>query len=281
MQPEILNAARRLIASALAEDIGTGDITCLAVIPEGLRFKGVMAAREEMVVAGIILAGEVFRTLSPLVEFKALVKDGDKVGPGTILAEIKGPARELLTAERTALNLLQHLSGIATLTSCYVKEIAGTGARLLDTRKTLPGMRLLAKYATKMGGAKNHRLGLYDGVLIKDNHIAICGGVTAAVKAAQIKGYAPVEVECDTLAQVEEAVKAEADIVLLDNMDLETLKEAVAIAKGKAATEASGGVKLENIRAIALCGVDFISVGRITQSAPAIDIGLDWGQDEP
>ena len=197
---------------------------------------------------------------------------------GAILAEMDGPAGGLLTAERVALNLLQALSGIATLTRKYVDCIAGTNCTLLDTRKTIPGLRLLSKYATRCGGARNHRIGLYDGILIKDNHIAICGGITAAVtraKAAKAQDI-KVEVECDTLVQVAEAVEAGADIVLLDNMNPDMLRLAVALVGGRCRTEASGGVNLDTIRAIAETGVDFVSVGRITQSAPAVDIGLDW-----
>jgi nicotinate-nucleotide pyrophosphorylase (carboxylating) len=194
----------------------------------------------------------------------------------TRLAEMEGPARGLLTAERTALNLLQLLSGIATLTSQYVERIRGTGCTLLDTRKTIPGLRRLSKYATRCGGAANHRMGLYDGVLIKDNHIAVCGGVGEAVRRAKAQGRPNIEAECDTLDQVAEAVEAGADIVLLDNMGPDILRRAVAIVAGRAKTEASGGVTLDTIRAIAETGVDFVSVGRITQSAPAVDIGLDW-----
>ncbi|MEO5375724.1 MAG: carboxylating nicotinate-nucleotide diphosphorylase [Alphaproteobacteria bacterium] len=267
---------RRVIDDALAEDIGQGDITSAAVIPPDLRFRGVMAARDPVVVAGLPIAALVFATVVPDADWRPKVADGDRVAPGAIIAEVLGPAAGLLTAERTALNLLQHLSGIATLTRAYVDRIAGTGAVLLDTRKTIPGLRLLAKYATRVGGARNHRLGLYDGVLIKDNHIAVCGGVAAAVGRARARHLPNIEVECDTVEQVAEAVAAGADIVLLDNMPPEVLRRAVAVVNGRARTEASGGVTLDTIRAIAETGVDYISVGRITQSAPAVDIGLDW-----
>lgn len=277
--PHLDTAIARLIDDALAEDVGPGDVTSSSVIPENLRFRGVMAAREDMVVAGMDFARIVFHKVIPEARFEALVKDGDRVGPGTVLAEMDGPARGLLTAERTALNLLQHLSGIATLTRSYVDRIAGTGAVLLDTRKTIPGLRLAAKYATRMGGAQNHRMGLYDGVLIKDNHIAVCGSVAEAVRRAKAGQSGKVEVECDTLDQVREAVEAQADIILLDNMPPPVLKDAVAIVAGRAKTEASGGVTLETIRAIAETGVDFISVGRLTQSARAIDIGMDWAAE--
>ena len=273
--------ARRVISAALAEDVGGSDwtrhdITSAAVIPAELRFKGVMAARHAMVVSGLPVAAEAFHLVVPEARFFARVGDGDRVPPGTVLAEIEGPARGLLTAERTALNLLQLMSGIATLTRQYAECIEGTGCTLLDTRKTIPGLRKLSKYATRCGGAKNHRMGLYDGVLIKDNHIAVCGGVAEAVRRARDAKLPNIEVECDTIEQVEQAVAAGADIVLLDNMGPDTLRRAVKLVAGRAKTEASGGVTLETIRAIAETGVDFVSVGRITQSAPAADIGLDW-----
>ncbi len=267
---------RRVITAALAEDVGPGDVTSQTVIPAELRFRGVMAAREPMVVCGLDIASDVFRIVVPEAEWSARVTDGDHIGPGTILAEVSGPARGLLTAERVALNLLQHLSGIATLTRSYVEKLAGTGCVLLDTRKTIPGLRQLAKYATRVGGARNHRMGLYDAILIKDNHIAVCGSVAEAVTRAKAAGV-PIEVECDTLDQVAEAVDSRADIILLDNMSPDTLRQAVALVAGRAKLEASGGVTLETIRAIAETGVDFVSVGRITQSARAVDIGLDWG----
>lgn len=274
--PDLQSSIAQLIDSALAEDIGPGDVTSASVIPADLRFSGVMAAREPMVVAGLSFAAEVFRRVVPQASFEAKAADGDKVAAGTVLAVLDGPARGLLTAERTALNLLQHLSGIATLTRRYVDAIEGTKARLLDTRKTIPGLRQAAKYATRMGGAKNHRMGLYDGVLIKDNHIAVCGSLSEAVRRAKTAGTGQVEVECDTLEQVAEAVGAGADIILLDNMPPAMLARAVQAIAGQAKTEASGGVTLDSIRAIAESGVDFISVGRLTQSAAAVDIGLDW-----
>jgi nicotinate-nucleotide pyrophosphorylase (carboxylating) len=273
--------ARRVIQSSLDEDTGgqgweRGDITSATVIPADLRFKGVMQARHAMVVSGLPVAAEAFRMVVPEARFTPRVADGQEVAAGTVLAEIEGPARGLLTAERTALNLLQLMSGIASLTRTYADRIKGTGCTLLDTRKTIPGLRKLSKYATLCGGARNHRMGLYDGVLIKDNHIAVCGGVGAAVRAAKQAGLPNVEAECDTLDQVAEAVAAGADIVLLDNMGPEVLRQAVALVAGRCKTEASGGVNLDTIRAIAETGVDFVSVGRITQSAPAVDIGLDW-----
>lgn len=269
-------AVRRIIAAALAEDVGAGDLTSESVIPAETRFTGTLTAREPLVVAGLPLAEEVFKTVSPAISWHPLAMDGEAVPAGFVLARVEGPARALLTAERTALNLLQHLSGIATLTRRYVDAIAGTGAVLLDTRKTIPGLRHLAKYATRMGGAANHRLGLYDAVLIKDNHIAVAGGVAAAVRAAKAVVTTPVEVECDSLEQLDEAIAAGADRVLLDNMDPAHLREAVARTAGRCVLEASGGVSLETIRAIAETGVDYVSVGRLTHSAPAVDIGLDW-----
>ena len=276
--------ARQVIEAALNEDIGTGDVTSAAVIPENLRFHGVMRARHAMVIAGLPVAREVFRRVVPAVGFRALIADGDAVTAGAILAEIEGPARGLLTAERTALNFLQILSGIATVTRQYVERIRGSGCTLLDTRKTIPGMRQLSKYATRCGGARNHRMGLFDAILIKDNHIAVCGSISEAVRKAKLATRAvppsapalKIEVECDTLAQVNEAVEAGADMLLLDNMSLDQLRQAVALVGGRAQTEASGGVTLETISAIAASGVNFVSVGRITQSAPAVDIGLDW-----
>lgn len=276
--PEGLSAAEveRVIDAALAEDVGSGDITSLSVIPAETVFSCVMAAREPIVLAGLPLAERVFAKVVPEAGFTPLAKDGDLIGKGGLIARVVGPARGLLTAERTALNLLQHLSGIATLTRKYVDKIVGTKAKLLDTRKTIPGLRAVAKYASRVGGAKNHRMGLYDGVLIKDNHVAVAGSVTEAVRRAKADQRPMIEVECDTLEQVGEALAAGADIILLDNMSPAMLAQAVDMAKGRVPLEASGGVNLDTIRAIAESGVDFISVGRITQSAPAVDIGLDW-----
>ena len=269
--PEIQAAIR----AALAEDIGKGDITSLAVIPADTRFSGSMRARHRIVVAGLPIAREVFRAVVPYARFEEQAEDGEGVEEGSILANIEGPARGLLTAERTALNFLQLLSGIATVTRSYVERIEGTGCTLLDTRKTIPGLRRLSKYATRLGGAKNHRMGLFDGVLIKDNHVAVAGGITRAVMRAKSK-RASIEVECDTVEQAAEAADAGVNIILLDNMTLDQLRACVQVIGGRAKTEASGGVNLETIRAIAETGVDFVSVGRITQSAPAADIGLDW-----
>lgn len=273
LSPEVLDP---IIDAAIAEDVGNGDITCKAVIPDDLRFAGMMKAREDIVVAGLPIAERIIKKLAPDATVTLKAKDGDKVSPGTVLMEMEGPAAGLLTAERTALNMVQHLSGIATLVDTYVGCIKGTNATLLDTRKTIPGLRRLAKYAVTMGGGTNHRMRLDDGVLIKDNHIAICGGITQAVQRCKDMDLPNIEVECDTLDQVKEAAEAGADIVLLDNMPPDVLREAIAIVDGRCKTEASGGVHLMSIGPIAQTGVDYISVGAITQSAPAIDIGLDW-----
>lgn len=273
-------AIEQIIAQALSEDLGQGDITSQAVIPAEARFQGLMRAHQELVVAGLGMALQVFTTLAPQASVEALAQDGQLVAAGAPLARIAGPARALLSAERTALNLLQHLSGIATLTRAYVNRLAGTKAVLLDTRKTIPGLRVLAKYATRMGGAQNHRQRLDDGVLIKDNHITVCGSLGEAVRRAQRAQHQFIEVECDTLEQVAEALKSGAQRILLDNMDPPTLRRAVELVAGRAQTEASGGVNLETIAAIAQSGVDYVSVGRITQSAPAVDIGLDWTPQE-
>ncbi len=264
------------ITRTLAEDVGTGDVTAEATIPETARFRARIAAREPLVVAGLPVAAAIVRRLAPDAEVALLVDDGARAAPGDAVMRIEGPARALLTAERSALNVLQHLSGIATLTRVYVDRIAGTGTRLLDTRKTIPGLRLLEKYAVKMGGGTNHRMGLYDAVLVKDNHIAVAGGVTAAVKACRAHTGLKVQVECDTLDQAREAVAAGADSLLLDNMSLDDLRAAVGFAGGRVPLEASGGVNLDTIRGIADTGVDFISVGRLTQSAPAVDLGMDF-----
>ncbi|HEY4134614.1 MAG TPA: carboxylating nicotinate-nucleotide diphosphorylase [Alphaproteobacteria bacterium] len=269
----------QFIDRALAEDVGRGDLTSNATIPEGTQFKVAMVSRQEVVVCGIGIAMAVFKRVLPQLECSPLVKDGDKVGPKTVLARIEGDARAILVAERTALNILQHLSGIATMTRRYAELVEGTGATLIDTRKTIPTLRNLAKYASYMGGARNHRIRLDDGVLIKDNHIAACGSLTSAVQRAKraTPALTIVEVECDTLDQVREAVAAGAGMILLDNMEAATMKEAVKIADGRAVLEASGGITLETIRDKASSGVDFVSVGRMTQSAPAVDIGLDYG----
>jgi nicotinate-nucleotide pyrophosphorylase (carboxylating) len=266
------------ISRVLAEDLGRGgDVTSSATIDPEARFTAEMSARQDMVVAGLDIAAGFFRRLDVNVAIEQLASDGDAVGPGTALMRLGGNARAMLAAERSALNTLQHLSGIATLTRRYVDAIAGIGAVLLDTRKTIPGLRVLEKYAARMGGAENHRMRLDDGILIKDNHVAVCGGVAEAVRRAKAANTGlQVQVEVDRVDQIEPALAAGADRLLLDNMPPPVLREAVALVAGRVPLEASGGVTLETIRAIAETGVDYISVGRITQSAPAIDVGLDY-----
>jgi nicotinate-nucleotide pyrophosphorylase (carboxylating) len=270
--------AGEFVQRVLAEDLGRGgDVTSKATIAEDSRFTAEMNARQSMVVAGIELAAAFFRALDPKVEIELVAKDGGKVEHGTTLMRLSGNARAMLAAERPALNTLQHLSGIATLTRQYVDAIAGTGATVLDTRKTIPGLRVLEKYASRMGGAENHRMRLDDGVLIKDNHVGVCGGVAEAVRRAKAANTGlQVQVEVDRIDQIEPALAAGADRLLLDNMDPPTLRDAVRVVGGRVPLEASGGVTLETIRFLAETGVDFISVGRITQSAPAVDIGLDY-----
>ena len=265
------------VAATLAEDLGdTGDITSTAVIPADARFSGVMDSRDAIVVAGLPIAEAFFRALDPDVVIEPLATDGDRFAAGTDLLRLTGKARAMLTAERSALNTVQHLSGIATLTRSYVDRIAGTGAILLDTRKTIPGLRALEKYATRMGGATNHRMGLWDAAMIKDNHVAVAGSVGEAVRRAVAAGIARIIVEVDRVDQIEPAIAAGATHLLLDNMDVPTLRGAVTLVGGRVPTEASGGVRLETIRAIAETGVTYVSVGRLTQSAPAADIGLDF-----
>ena len=270
------------VKAALAEDIGGGDVTTLATVPKTLAFKTVMRAREPLVVAGLDFARAAFLQLSSSVKIEYLVHDGTHVARGDNLLRISGSARAILSAERVALNFVQHLSGIATLTAQFVAAVKGTRAQILDTRKTTPGWRRFEKYAIACGGGKNHRLGLFDMVLIKDNHLAALrnekpNAVAAAVRLAR-KNYPrlKVEVEADTPEQVTQAADAGADIILLDNMTPEQMRSAVKIAKGRARTEASGGVNLATVRAIAGSGVDFISVGALTHSARAVDIGLDF-----
>ncbi len=252
-------------------------MTSEAVIPADARFSGVMDSRDAITVAGLGLAAAFFRHLDPGAEIALLAGDGDAVRAGTDLMRVSGKARALLTAERSALNTVQHLSGIATLTRRYADAIAGTGCILLDTRKTIPGLRRLEKYATRMGGATNHRMGLWDAAMIKDNHVAVAGSVAEAVRRAKAAGIARIILEVDSLDQIEPGLAAGATHLLLDNMDATLLRQAVAMVGGRVPTEASGGVTLETIRARAETGVSYISVGRLTQSAPAADIGLDFG----
>jgi nicotinate-nucleotide pyrophosphorylase (carboxylating) len=266
------------VARVLAEDLGEGgDVTSSATIPEDARLNAVMASRDDVVVAGLPLAAMFFRALDPEVEIEQAAQDGDEAPAGTVLMRLSGNARKMLAAERSALNSLQHLTGIATLTRAYVKAIEGTGCILLDTRKTIPGLRALGKYASRMGGAQNHRMRLDDGILIKDNHVAVAGGVAEAVAAAKRAGASlQIQVEVDRLDQIEPALAAGAQRLLLDNMPPPVLRQAVQLVNGRVPTEASGGVRLDTIRGIAETGVTYVSVGRITQSAPAADIGLDY-----
>ncbi len=271
-------AVDAFIERVLAEDLGTGgDVTSNATIAADARFTAEMNCRQAIVVAGLDLAAAFLRALDADVEIEQPAKDGDRVEHGKVLMRLAGNARAMLAAERSALNTLQHLSGIATLTRQYVDAIEGTGAVLLDTRKTIPGLRILDKYAARMGGAENHRMRLDDGVLIKDNHVAVCGGVAHAVRRAKAANIGlQVQVEVDRLDQIEPALEAGADRLLLDNMDPAKLREAVRVVGRRVPLEASGGVTLETIRFLAETGIDYISVGRITQSAPAVDIGLDY-----
>ena len=268
----------QFVQRVLAEDLGAGgDVTSKATIAEDARFTAEVNARQPIVVAGLEIAAAFFKNLDAGVKIEALANDGNRVEHGTTLMRLSGNARAMLTAERSALNTLQHLSGIATMTRQYVDAIEGTGAVVLDTRKTIPGLRVLEKYAVRMGGAQNHRMRLDDGVLIKDNHVAVCGGVAEAVRRARAANTGlQVQVEVDRIGQIEPALAAGADRLLLDNMDPAMLREAVQLVAGQVPLEASGGVTLETIRFLAETGVNFISLGRITQSAPAVDIGLDY-----
>lgn len=266
------------VRATLVEDLGpTGhDVTSESVIPADMHFAGVMDSRDAIVVAGLPIAAAFFRHLDPDIEIEMLVQDGQSIDAGADLMRIRGKARAMLTAERSALNTVQHLSGIATLTRRYVDAIAGTGCTLLDTRKTIPGLRVLEKYATRMGGATNHRMGLWDAAMIKDNHVAVAGGVAEAVRRAKDAGVERIILEVDRIEQIEPGLEAGATHLLLDNMDADELKQAVSLVAGRVPTEASGGVTLETIFSKAETGVTYISVGRLTQSAPAADIGLDF-----
>jgi nicotinate-nucleotide pyrophosphorylase (carboxylating) len=268
-----------IVRAGLVEDLGrAGDITTDAVIPASESARAVIAAREGGVVSGLIAADLTFKLVDPTVRMTPRAADGSEVSPGTVIAELEGPARAILTGERVALNFLVHLSGVASATQRLVKAVAGTKARIICTRKTLPGLRVLQKYAVRCGGGLNHRFGLDDAVLIKDNHIAAAGGVTASIKALRnrLGPMVKIEIEVDTLAQLEEALSAGAEAILLDNMPPEMMKQAVAITNGRATLEASGGVTQDRVRAIAESGVDFISSGALTHSARAMDMGLDF-----
>jgi nicotinate-nucleotide pyrophosphorylase (carboxylating) len=272
----------RFVRETLAEDLGEGlpgggrDVTSESVIPAGARFSGVMDTRDAIVVAGLPVAAAFFRALDPSMAIELLAEEGAEAPAGTDIMRLEGNARAMLTAERSALNTVQHLSGVATLTRAYVRAMDNPACTLLDTRKTLPGLRHLEKYATRMGGAANHRMGLWDAAMIKDNHVLVAGSVGEAVRRAVAAGVEEIICEIDRLDQIEPALAAGATRLLLDNMEPEELREAVGIVAGRVPTEASGGINLNTIQAKAATGVDFVSVGRLTQSAPAADIGLDF-----
>jgi nicotinate-nucleotide pyrophosphorylase (carboxylating) len=273
-----------IVDLALAEDIGTGDVTTLATVPADAIAKATMVVKADGVVSGLGVAGFVFRRVDPEITFSPTISDGTRVTAQTVIADLAGPARSLLTAERVALNLIQRLSGVATATARYVEAVAGPKARIIDTRKTTPGLRQLEKQAVRDGGGHNHRAGLADGVLIKDNHLAAVGGADRVRRAVcQARAFAPhtlrIELEVTTLAEVDEALAVGADVILLDNMDAATMRRAVEIVAGRALLEASGGVTLGTVRAIAETGVDLISVGALTHSAPALDISLEFALD--
>jgi len=272
-----LPGLEEIVGRALAEDIGTGDITTQLTVPPEVEARAVMVAKAEGIVAGLPIVAEVYRQLDPRVTVENAAEDGEPIAPGQTICRIHGPARSLLTGERVALNFVQRLSGIATKTDRFVQLATGTQARIVDTRKTTPGLRILEKYAVRIGGGYNHRFGLYDAILIKDNHIQASGGITQAVEAAQslASHTMSITVECDTLDQVDEAVNAGADVILLDNMSLDELWQAIARIDGRAIVEVSGGVNEETVAGIAQTGVDIISVGALTHSAVALDIGLD------
>ncbi len=269
-----LNAAQTLIELALKEDVGDGDITTDNIIPAETRRKAKMVAKADGIVAGLPVAEMVFRKLDPALRWNVLTPEGSKVKKGDVMVEFEGTYRALLTGERTALNFLQRMSGIATMSGKYADAVKDFKTVILDTRKTLPGFRMLDKYAVKTGGASNHRIGLYDMAMIKDNHIEVAGGITNAVNAvrSKIKTGIQIEVETTTLAQVQEALDAGADIIMLDNMDTETMRKSVELIAGRAKVEASGNMTLERLREVAATGVDFISIGALTHSVSALDI---------
>lgn len=270
----------RFIAQWLAEDVGSGDITTDSIVPADYVTKAIIYAKQPGVLAGVAAAQAVFRYLSPEIEFASAIQDGARLQPQTVIATVSGNARAILTGERLALNLLQHLSGIATKTATLVELVKPHTVRVVDTRKTIPGLRLFEKYAVRIGGGANHRLGLYDAVLIKDNHIKVAGGIAAAIQLARFTNShtVKIEVEVETLAGVAEALAAQADIIMLDNMDLPTMHQAVKLISGKALVEASGGIHEQTIAAVASTGVDIISVGALTHSVQALDISLDIGE---
>lgn len=276
METNLIIAADKLIALALEEDIKSGDITTDLLIPQNAETSASILAKAEGIVAGLPVAEMVFKSLNESIEWLPEMEDGAKVTPKTLLARIKGSYRAILTGERTALNFLQRMSGIATLTSKYVEALSGYKTQILDTRKTLPAHRLLDKYSVKMGGGTNHRIGLYDMVMIKDNHIKVAGGITKAV--SQIRGKIQpgikIEVETSNLDEVKEAIECSADIIMLDNMTTEMMRHAVQLIAGKAKCEASGSIKIDRLKEISETGVDFISIGALTHSVNALDIGM-------
>jgi len=272
---EVLEAARPLIELAIGEDIGPGDATSEAVLPATLVLCGRIIAKRAGVIAGLPVAEAVFHRVDPALRLSSHVRDGDSVTPGDVVAEVNGPGRGMLAAERLALNFLQHLSGIATLTQAFVHAVGGTKATVLDTRKTHPGYRVLEKYAVRMGGGHNHRMSLHDMLLVKDNHIEAAGSITTAVEQARsLHPDLPIEVEVKNLDDLHEAVGLNLDRIMLDNMDLDQMRQAVTMTGGRVGLEASGGVDLERVAAIAATGVDYISIGALTHSAPALDLSM-------
>ncbi len=276
MHPFDHPAVTRLIATALEEDLGRGDVTTAATIPTECPAEGIITAKAALTLAGLPLIERVLQAVDPNAKVSLRLGEGTAVEPGSVVAEVWGRAAGLLMAERTVLNFLQHMCGVASLTRHFVEAVAGTACTIIDTRKTLPGFRLLDKYAVTQGGGTNHRMGLDDGVLIKDNHISVCGGIGPAVRQARQRASAllRVEVECTSLEQVGEALAAEADILLLDNMTTRDMRDAVQLVEGRALLEASGNMSLERVREVAQTGVDFISVGALTHSAPAVDLSM-------
>ena len=266
-----------LVELALEEDIGPGDATTPVVVEIGRRGEALIEARQQLVVCGLDVAAAVFHALDPTLRYQARLPEGSVSRAGEVLAELDGDLRAILAGERTALNFLGRMCGVASWTRRFVDAVAGTGVRIVDTRKTLPGWRVLDKYATAVGGAVNHRVGLFDGILLKDNHVALAGGIVPAVQGARrnVGHLVKIEVEVDTLEQLDDALELGVDVVLLDNMDLETLREAVRRARGRAVTEASGGIRPETVREVGETGVDLISLGWLTHSAPSLDVGFD------
>ncbi len=273
----MVSSIRKLIQLALMEDIGSGDVTSNSIIPESAKAEAIIISKSNGIIAGIDIACEVFHFVDKTIYSEFFVSDGDEIKEGQKLAIVFGLARSILTAERTVLNFLQRLSGIATNTSKYVSAVSGYKAKIVDTRKTTPGWRVLEKYAVRVGGGNNHRFGLYDAVLIKDNHIAISGSISKAVERArkQVPFTMKVEVEVENLAQVQEAIDSGADIIMLDNMSIDMMRQAVNLIDGRAIVEASGGIRLDNVSAVAETGVDFISIGALTNAAMPLDISMD------